>query len=123
MTRINVVPVEELCDQHLLAEWRELPRMAGFVSRCVDPSAPSDYTLGTGHMKFFLDKGEFLEARHAALTSELLHRGFSLKDTRKFKHNDKFGRTNYQPTPEAIQINRARIAERMPASPRFNKGA
>ena len=26
MTRINVIPVEELSDQHLMAEYRELPR-------------------------------------------------------------------------------------------------
>ena len=27
MTRINVVPVKELSDQHLIAEYRELPRV------------------------------------------------------------------------------------------------
>jgi len=27
MTRINVVPVEELCDQHLFSEHRELTRI------------------------------------------------------------------------------------------------
>lgn len=29
MTRINVVPVTELTDKHLLAEYRELPRIFG----------------------------------------------------------------------------------------------
>lgn len=27
MTRINVIPVSELSDQHLIAEYRELPRV------------------------------------------------------------------------------------------------
>ena len=31
MTRINVVQVQELCDQHLLAEWRELTRIPNGV--------------------------------------------------------------------------------------------
>jgi len=31
MTRINLVPPEELCDQHLLAELRELPRIPNAV--------------------------------------------------------------------------------------------
>lgn len=31
MTRINVVPPSELCDQHLLAEFRELTRIPNGV--------------------------------------------------------------------------------------------
>ena len=29
MTRVNLVPVEELADQHLFAEWREIKRLVG----------------------------------------------------------------------------------------------
>lgn len=33
MTRINLIPPEELCDQHLLAEHRELTRIPNAVAR------------------------------------------------------------------------------------------
>ena len=33
MTRINLVPPEELCDQHLLAEHRELTRIPNAVAK------------------------------------------------------------------------------------------
>ena len=31
MTRINLVPVEELSNQHLMAEYRELPRIPNAI--------------------------------------------------------------------------------------------
>lgn len=121
MTRINVVPVQELCDQHLLAEWRELPRMGGMARRCSDGRRPDCYTLGEGHMKFFLDKGVYLEHRHTALTRELLARGFKLNNTESFVACRDWGYRDYEPTEEALCINRARIAERMPANPRYRE--
>lgn len=113
MTRINVVPVEELTNPHLLAEWRELPRMAGFARRCADGTRPADYVLGSGHMKFFLDKGVFLEMRHIELTIELKRRGFNLKSYERFRMPDMWGRHDYVPTENALIINRQRIAERL----------
>jgi hypothetical protein len=119
MTRINVLPPEELCNQHLLAEWRELPRMAWFAGKAASKDAPREYTLGAGHMKFFLDKGIFLENRHTDLTKELLRRGFQLSNTEPFIMSDRFGKKDYIPTADAVRINRARVLERMPASPRW----
>jgi deoxyribonuclease (pyrimidine dimer) len=114
MTRINVVPVEELCNKHLFAEWRELPRMAAFAHKAKQPAAiPPDYTLGEGHMKFFLDKGTWLERRHAELTAECLRRGYNLSNTNPFVMPDIFGRKDYVPTEQAIRINKERIAERL----------
>lgn len=58
MTRINLVPVEELADQHLLAEYRELPRCLNKPTR-----SPSDfpvYVLGKGHVKWAEAHQKFL---------------------------------------------------------------
>lgn len=120
MTRINVVPVEELCDQHLLAEWRELPRMNGFAEKCAKPNIPNQYVLGEGHMKFFLDKGKFLERRHSQLTNELTKRGFNLTIRTRFVMTDRYGQLDYVPTDAAILLNRGRIQQRMPATPRWS---
>lgn len=119
MTRINVIPPEELCNQHLLAEWRELPRMTWFAGKAVSKDIPKEYTLGAGHMKFFLDKGIFLEKRHFALTRELVKRGFYLSSTEPFVMSDRFGKKDYVPTERAIEINKARVLERMPKDPRW----
>ena len=56
MTRINIIPPAELCDQHLLAEHRELTRIPNLVvkGKFSLEGQPSDYKLGTGHVKFFL---------------------------------------------------------------------
>ena len=61
MTRINIIPPAELCDQHLLAEHRELTRIPNLVAKGKFSleGQPSDYKLGTGHVKFFFDKMQF----------------------------------------------------------------
>lgn len=33
MTRVNVIPVEELHDKHLIAEYREIPRIVNLVRK------------------------------------------------------------------------------------------
>ena len=54
MTRINLIDVEELSDQNLLAEYRELPRCIKQDINTDD--APDKYTLGKGHMKWAAHK-------------------------------------------------------------------
>lgn len=81
MTRINlgILPAE-LCDQHLLAEYRELPRVAIVAKRhdksgdCKFPELP---TLGTGHVLYFVPYGKTLQRRWEALRAELVLRDFS----------------------------------------------
>lgn len=82
MTRINLgIKPAELCDQHLIAEYRELPRMRAFAQSRLDrlngpgprPEAP---TLGTGHMAYFTPYGVSLEQRFTALVEEMRYRGF-----------------------------------------------
>lgn len=82
MTRINIgINPEELCDQHLIAEYRELPRMRAFalkrLARYHDIGpCPTKFTLGTGHMAFFVPYGHYLETRWKSLCAEMQYRGF-----------------------------------------------
>lgn len=83
MTRINVIPPAELCDQHLLAEYRELTRIPNRVKRRIEegkiepPShQPERYVLGEGHVLFFYDKLKFLRRRYLELGAECAARGF-----------------------------------------------
>lgn len=122
MTRINLVPPQELCDQHLLAEHRELTRIPNAVAKGKFHlrGQPLDYKLGEGHVRFFFDKLTFLKQRYDLLHQECKARGFNVqyiwpenlpKDPNLWK--------DYQPTEQALFINRERIKERMPAKARF----
>lgn len=122
MTRINLIPPQELCDQHLLAEHRELTRIPNAVARGRFDlmGQPADYKLGAGHVRFFFNRLLFLQQRYAALHAECLARGFRVHN--RWPDNlpsDARLWGDYIPTPQALAANRARIAERMPARARF----
>jgi deoxyribonuclease (pyrimidine dimer) len=119
MTRINCVPVEELSRQHLIAEYRELPRVFGLAKKAPERNGlnqPAEYTLGTGHVTFFYTRLGYLVTRHAQLVAEMLRRGYrptftgSLKDAHPDIPEDFWG--DWEPTGEALAINRERILQR-----------
>jgi deoxyribonuclease (pyrimidine dimer) len=79
MTRINAtVDPEVLCDQHLMAEYREILRTVALATKAVNPVIPETFTLGTGHVKFFYDKLRYIHYRFEALKLELLKRGVAV---------------------------------------------
>jgi deoxyribonuclease (pyrimidine dimer) len=82
VTRINVIDPDELTDQHLLAEYRELPRAVRLALRVRDTAAvlvPTRYTMGTGHVRFFYTRTDWLVDRHTRIVGELQRRGYSPK--------------------------------------------
>lgn len=91
MTRINSnVKPELLLDQHLMAEYRELPMVFASLKRSLKTKSISDvlssipplFTLNEGHVTFFYDKLLFLHNRYEFLKDELRSRGFQLSDDR-----------------------------------------
>lgn len=127
MTRINVVPVEELTRQHLQGEYKEITRVFTLARNAskrginkynfeAKMKAPKEYTLGTGHVKFFMDKLGYILNRYQQLTAEMIRRGYSpnpVPSGELVKGLDKFWLKSYNPTPEALEINRKRIQERL----------
>ena len=120
MTRINVVEPTTLCDQHLLAEHRELTRIPNCINSGFFKSTdiPTQYVLGKGHVNFFKNKLKWLSERYDLLHSECINRGFNV--VHKFPdvvpqeyYND------YFVTPHDIKINQERIDIRMPKKARF----
>jgi len=123
MTRINCIPVEELTDKHLGAEYRELPRLFGQIQKAIergelpnDPRNPTEYKLGTGHTRFFYDKVYWLCNRYTALAEECERRGrhvsYPHPPASVFEIPDRWW-SNWTPTPEAMELNRQRIQERL----------
>ncbi|MGV3653671.1 MAG: pyrimidine dimer DNA glycosylase/endonuclease V [Noviherbaspirillum sp.] len=119
MTRINCVPVQELSGPHLVAEYRELPRVFALARKAsmrgtfVQPAA---YTLGKGHLLFFYTRLGYLAKRHAALIREMQRRGYRPSFQGVERHHfpeipDAYW-DDWDPPEEAVHLNRQRIAER-----------
>lgn len=136
MTRLNLVPPEELMDQHLFAEFREIKMVPKSLQRSLMASnlrgetysifrqgIPREYTLNTGHVKFFYDKGRYLRKRYEAIKAELSRRDINFNEDslldpdRVFDSLDDSFNNDYEPTPAAIAIVRSRIAERIAIKP------
>lgn len=134
MTRLNLIPVHKLTDQHLFSEWREIKMVPkalrrSISSRGVDGAlacVPPKFTLGTGHVRFFYDKGAYLHVRYQFLTNELARRG--THDFNRDAELDPDGiyrqlhhafHRMYIPTQEAIELVKERIANRIAARPSF----
>lgn len=89
MTRINLIEVKDLADQHLFAEWREIKMIPARVRKLLDTNfasalverVPSQYTMSTGHVRFFYNKLGFLYDRYLELTTELRKREFNISET------------------------------------------
>lgn len=119
MTRVNVVPPEELSAMHLVAEYREIVRIFGLARKnqyqMHKKKQPSVYTLGEGHCIFFVDKLKFISERYDSLCNEMLNRKFTCNRIPKENLHqgiEKHMFWGYKPTPEALAINRQRIKER-----------
>lgn len=131
MTRINLVPVEELHDQHLFAEFREIkmiPRSLerSLVSRTeeqITNSIPEDFCLGRGHVSFFYDKGRYLRERYLQIKQELAYRGINFDRSSVFDPNNTMAHFtswyggDWAPSEYEMGIIRARIKERVATKP------
>lgn len=123
MTRINVIPVEALCDQHLLAEYTELaPVVLNVVNGKMRnlKGAPTHYKLNQGHVLFFRDKLIYLIERYEKLVAELVSRNYkinypTLRNQITPENRSELSRylNDYIPTFDAIDENVQRIIERL----------
>lgn len=121
MTRINLVPVEELSDQHLIAEYRELPRC---IKQNIDISdAPEKYCLGKGHMKWAKKHTMFTLYRYGEICDEMKHRGFKFNyewSTLAYYAMQQSGPeifATYDVTNKDIKLSRDRIIEKIKQKP------
>ena len=127
MTRINLLPPTELTDQHLVAEYREMTMVPAALNRTLKSKngldrsrISSKYTLNTGHVYFFYDKGKYLKERYDSLVTEMKLRGMNpdpnrIFPTEVFEQNNLYG--NWKPSVEEIQINLERIEKRINQKP------
>ena len=129
MTRINIIDVSELTDQHLIAEYREITMVPGSLRRTLvskigyqESRVPKRYTLNNGHVYFFYNKGKYLYKRYQELINEMKNRGFNPDPNRKFpidvfKNNGLY--KDWIPTMEDYKIIRQRIEEKIAMKPNW----
>lgn len=130
MTRVNLVHVEDLADQHLFAEWREIKMIVPAAKRSLlaqpvikiyEKISPK-YTLNTGHVTFFYNKLPFLTDRFRKLTDELYQRGFEITPF-NFETEDydfvwgHIEQIPWHPTKDDILVNIERIVQRLNERP------
>ena len=125
MTRINLVDPQELTDQHLVAEYREIFMVGSSLVRSLaspnwnDNKIPKQFSLNKGHVSFFYDKGEYLYKRYLDLIDEMKRRGMNPDPARVFKReqwpDDKWN--DWTPSEADKDIVRERIALRISQKP------
>ena len=131
MTRINLVPPEELSDQHLVAEYREIFMVGSSLQRSLrspnwektKKSIPKKFTLNKGHVKFFYDKGKYLSERYDVLIKEMKRRKMRPDPSRTFKKEqwpDELFNT-WKPNDYDFKVVRTRIETKIKLKPDWYK--
>ena len=129
MTRINLVPITELSDQHLIAEYREIFMVGPALQRSLKSptwnktkeTLPKEFTLNKGHVKFFYNKGKYLYNRYLELIKEMKNRGMKPDPLRKFKReqwpDELFN--DWMPSAKDLETIRERIQLRIKQKPNW----
>jgi hypothetical protein len=101
----------------LLAEHREIIRIPNQVvsgKLKTDKPIPDSFKLGSGHVRFFIDKQLYLKNRYNELYEECLKRGYNVQNYSECWENVPTKLMNdYSPTKEDIQKIETRIRERL----------
>lgn len=129
MTRVNVVPVDELTNEHAFGEYKEILRPINKVKKALAKypnkgafykayagKIPSDYTMGTGHESFFFDKLMYIAQRYQQLCAWREARGYKYTKLSTEEILDglpDFVINDYTPTKNALLLNRERIQLRL----------
>ena len=116
--RCNVgVNPKYLLDQHLIAEYEELPMLIGSLKYWnweIKSEIPIKFKLGTGHMNFLKIRLAYIKRRHIEIKKEMNIRGFKNDSlTIDLKNIDNKFCNDWKPDWEATIIIRKRIIQRI----------
>ncbi len=135
MTRINTTMStglfthDMLLDQHLFIAYREITRISAAARLLLPSEEVPAYVMGTGHMKFFYDKGEFLARQCEELYQACVARGKWPNITHKvYKPHPEYVcpvsgpvslNNDWQPDRQAHLVNLIRLHEKLQDKPSF----
>lgn len=118
MTRINTIDPSDLLDQHLFIEFREITRIATLARPLPHYG---EYVLGTGHMKFFYNKGAHLAKRLVALQEEMDRRKLWNYTPKEYRPHSPSLHTDWTPDRKAHLANLVRLNSKVLERPDFYK--
>lgn len=128
MVRVNLVPPEELMDQHLNAEYVEIRMLAGSLKKTlaskngfVESKVPQQFTLNTGHIYFFYPKGLYLHKRYNLIREEMIRRGFKANFDFPIDIWPNYLYNDWEPNEKDLSIIRQRLAEKIAKKPNWYK--
>jgi deoxyribonuclease (pyrimidine dimer) len=113
-------------DQHLIAEYREIRLLCANLTRTlnskrgyIESKVPERFTLNTGHVYFFYNKGRYLHERFEGLKQEMVRRGFSPQNEfpRDVWPDELYNK--WTPSEDDKNVVRQRIKERIDAKPNW----
>lgn len=128
MTRINAdLNPKVLTDQHLLAEYNEIGMFFSSLRRSLKSKngicdIPENFTLNSGHVKFFYNKLSFVIERYHRLIVELKNRGFNLDPNRVIFIDNEFPQelyNNWEMDNKAKSIIIDRIIDKINKKPQW----
>lgn len=122
MTRINLIPVQFLKDQHLLAEHREIVRIPNLIKswKYNLDWIPKEYTMWKWHVKFFYNKLKFLYKRYLDLFIECKYRWFNVQFYwLAFEQVPMELMNDFEYSSKDILISSKRIQEKIKQKPNF----
>jgi deoxyribonuclease (pyrimidine dimer) len=130
MTRISIVDPIYLADQHVFADIREGNRLGNLYDSYInrirkgikEEPLPEKFTLGKGHVRFFYNKGLFLEKRFNSLLEEYNKRGrgkpYSFPFRNTWNENSK-DYSDWKPNDADLKLIKSRLRERIMAKQNF----
>ena len=122
MVRINLIPPNELMDQHLVAEYNEILMLLGYVRKYPQlEDIPEEYTLGKGHIKFFKNKLLYLQKRHESIKIEMQRRKFRTNKSIDLSEFNSKLINDWDPKPKDFSIIRDRINYKLALKPNYYK--
>jgi deoxyribonuclease (pyrimidine dimer) len=120
----NIRP-EQLSDEHLFAEQRELKMLPSLYKRIGDGSrhkSPDKFTLGKGHILFFIYKPNYTHNRYNLVFDECIRRGYNITNESwrwTDAYGDQFlGKPDYEETGVEKYILIDRITSKVMSSPK-----
>lgn len=129
MTRINLMHPTVLTRRHLVAEYKEITQILHPLSRAIAngtvlDNIPANYTLNGGHVRFWYDKGLWIENRITLLKDEMCRRGVNvdldLFATRIVRIRSTLSPTlmnDWQHTKKDMMVNAERVMQRIVEKP------
>lgn len=105
------VPVNEMSDEILIGGYNSLLRAFDMLCKPFDKEIPDEFTLGKHHLRFFMDKGEYIINDINSVHNQLVCRG--LKPDRRpsldLEQFEEHRRNNWSPQPSDYHKVRKRI--------------